>query len=104
MLTGADYAMFTYGPAQLWPAAARTALRIFGMLAGAAMGYALDIGGGSQVGVSTLVRPEDRQVVWYNLLAISRATLRDEEGSRRRPCRTCFTRCRSEGRAMFRLA
>lgn len=80
--TGADYAMFTY-VRDSYASGGRTALRIFGFLAGAAMGYALDIGGGSQVGVSTLVDLRTGQVVWYNLLANQSGDLRDEQGAQK---------------------
>lgn len=80
--TGADYAMFTY-VRDSYASGGRTALRVFGFLAGAAMGYALDIGGGTQVGVSTLVDLRTGQVVWYNLLANQSGDLRDEKGAQK---------------------
>lgn len=80
--TGADYALFTY-VRDSYASGGRTALRVFGFLAGAAMGYALDIGGGTQVGVSTLVDLRTGQVVWYNLLANQSGDLRDEKGAQK---------------------
>lgn len=80
--TGADYALFTY-VRDSYASGGRTALRVFGFIAGAAMGTALDIGGGAQVGVSTLVDLRTGQVVWYNLLANQSGDLRDEKGARK---------------------
>ncbi len=78
--TGADYAMFTY-VRDSYASGGRTALRVFGFLVGAAMGTALDIGGGVQVGVATLVDLKTGQVVWYNLLANQSGDLRDQKGA-----------------------
>jgi hypothetical protein len=78
--TGADYAMFTY-VRDSYASGGRTALRVFGFLIGAAMGGYLDIGGGVQVGVATLVDLRTGQVVWYNLLANQSGDLRDDEGA-----------------------
>lgn len=79
--TGADYALFTY-VRDSYSSGGRTALRILGMLAGAAMGSYLDIGGGMQVGVATLVDLRTGQVVWFNLMARQSGDLRDESGTR----------------------
>ena len=53
-----------------------------GMLAGAAMGSYLDIGGGVQLGVATLVDLRTGQVVWFNLMARQSGDLRSPEGTR----------------------
>ncbi len=78
--TGADYALFTY-VRDSYASGGRTALRVFGLLVGAALGGALDIGGGVQVGVATLVDLRTGQVVWYNLLANQSGDLRDQKGA-----------------------
>ncbi len=80
--TGADYALFTY-VRDSYASGGRTALRVFGLLMGAALGGALDIGGGVQVGVATLVDLRTGQVVWYNLLANQSGDLRDQKGANR---------------------
>ena len=54
---------------------------LVGLLVGAALGGALDIGGGVQVCVATLVDLRTGQVVWYNLLANQSGDLRDKEGA-----------------------
>jgi hypothetical protein len=41
-----------------------------------------DIGGGQQVGVTTLVDLRTGQVVWFNYLARQTGDLRDEQGAR----------------------
>lgn len=79
--TGADYAMFTY-IRDSYASGGRTALRIFAMVAGAAMGSYLDIGGGQQVGVATIVDLRTGQVVWFNLMANQSGDLRDAKGTR----------------------
>ena len=79
--TGADYALFTY-VRDSYSSGGRNALRVFAMLAGAAMGSYLDIGGGVQVGVATLVDLKTGQVVWFNLMANQSGDLRDEKGTR----------------------
>jgi hypothetical protein len=78
--TGADYALFTY-VRDSYASGGRTAMRVFGLLMGVALGGALDIGGGVQVGVATLVDLRTGQVVWYNLLANQSGDLRDREGA-----------------------
>lgn len=78
--TGADYALFTY-VRDSYASGGRTALRVFGFLVGAALGTGLDIGGGFQVGVATLVDLRTGQVVWYNLLANQSGDLRDQKGA-----------------------
>lgn len=80
--TGADYAMFTY-VRDSYASGGRTALRMFGLLIGVAMGGYLDIGGGAQVGVATLVDLRTGQVVWYNLLSNQSGDLRDQAGASR---------------------
>jgi hypothetical protein len=80
--TGADYALFTY-VRDSYASGGRKALRTFGMVIGLALGGLLDIGGGAQIGVATLVDLRTGQVVWYNLLANQSGDLRDEEGARK---------------------
>lgn len=80
--TGADYALFTY-VRDSYASGGRTALRVLGILVGAAMGGFMDIGGGAQVGVATLVDLRTGQVVWYNLLANQSGDLRDPTGATR---------------------
>jgi hypothetical protein len=78
--TGADYALFTY-IRDSYASEGRTALRILGFIAGAAMGTVLDIGGGQLVGVATLVDLRTGQVVWFNLLAKQSGDLREPGGA-----------------------
>ncbi|WP_147652158.1 hypothetical protein [Vulcaniibacterium gelatinicum] len=73
--TGADYALFTY-IRDSYTSGGRAALRIVGFLL-----LGGDIGGGAQIGVSTLVDLRTGQVVWYNLLASQTGDLRDEQGA-----------------------
>lgn len=79
--TGADYALFTY-VRDSYASGGRTALRLLAMAAGAAMGSYIDIGGGLQAGVATLVDLRTGQVVWFNLMAKGSGDLRDEKGAR----------------------
>jgi hypothetical protein len=79
--TGADYALFTY-VRDSYASGGRTALRVFAMLAGAAMGSYVDIGGGAQIGVATLVDLRTGQVVWHNVMAKQSGDLRDEKGTK----------------------
>jgi hypothetical protein len=79
--TGADYALFTY-VRDSYSSGGRTALRIFAMLAGAAVGSYVDIGGGQQIGVATLVDLRTGQVVWHNVMAKQSGDLRDEKGTK----------------------
>lgn len=78
--TGADYALFTY-VRDSYTSGGRAALRALTMLAGFAMGSYIDIGGGAQIGVATLVDLRTGQVVWFNLLAKQSGDLRDESGA-----------------------
>lgn len=75
--TGADYALFTY-VRDSYSSGGRNALRVFTLLAGAAVGQYIDIGGGLQVGVATLVDLRTGQVVWNNLLVKQSGDLRNE--------------------------
>jgi hypothetical protein len=45
------------------------------------MGGYVDIGGGQQVGVATLVDLRTGQVVWFNLMSNQSGDLRDAEGA-----------------------
>lgn len=76
--TGADYALFTY-VRDSYASGGRTALRVFGFIAGAAMGTGLDIGGGQQLGVATLVDLRTGKVVWFNQLARQSGDLRERD-------------------------
>jgi hypothetical protein len=78
--TGADYALFTY-IRDSYASGGRTTLRILGMLAGVAMGSYMDIGGGMQIGVATLVDLRTGRVVWFNLMARQSGDLRDQAGT-----------------------
>lgn len=80
--TGADYALFTY-VRDSYASGGRTALRVLGFIAGAAMGTGLDIGGGLQLGVATLVDLRTGQVVWFNLMARQSGDLREAEGAKK---------------------
>lgn len=80
--TGADYALFTY-VRDSYTSGGRVALRVLALLAGAAVGQVVDIGGGQQVGVATLVDLRTGQVVWFNLMANQTGDLRDAEGAER---------------------
>ncbi|WP_051130367.1 hypothetical protein [Arenimonas oryziterrae] len=73
--TGADYALFTY-MRDSYTSAGRKALRVVGLLL-----LGGDIGGGSQIGVTTLVDLRTGQVVWFNFLAKQTGDLRDEQGA-----------------------
>jgi hypothetical protein len=75
--TGADYALFTY-VRDSYTSAGRKALRIAGLLL-----LGGDIGGGRQVGVTTLVDLRTGQVVWFNFLAKQTGDLRDAAGTRK---------------------
>lgn len=74
--TGADYALFTY-VRDSYTSGGRKALRIIGFLA-----LGGDIGGGTQIGVTTLVDLRTGQVVWFNFLARQTGDLRDPKGAR----------------------
>ena len=74
--TGADYALFTY-VRDSYTSGGRKALRIAGLLL-----LGGDIGGGRQIGVTTLVDLRTGQVVWFNYLARQTGDLRDEAGTR----------------------
>ena len=80
--TGADFALFTY-VRDSYASGGRTALRVLGLLAGAAVGAGIDIGGGMQVGVAILVDLRTGEVVWFNQMARQTGDLRDAEGSER---------------------
>ncbi len=80
--TGADYALFTY-VRDSYASEGRKAMRVLGLLAGAAVGTVVDIGGGQQLGVATLVDLRTGQVVWFNLMANQTGDLRDPEGADR---------------------
>jgi len=75
-VTGADYALFTY-VRDSYTSGGRKALRIAGLLL-----LGGDIGGGQQVGVTTLVDLRTGQVLWFNYLARQTGDLRDEAGAR----------------------
>ena len=74
-VTGADYALFTY-IRDSYTSGGQAALRIAAILL-----LGADIGGGMQVGVTTLVDLRTGQVVWFNFLAKQTGDLRDEQGA-----------------------
>ena len=78
--TGADYALFTY-VRDSYASGGRSALRAFTLVAGLAMGSYVDIGGGMQVGVATLVDLRTGRVVWHNLMVKQSGDLRSAEGA-----------------------
>lgn len=73
--TGADYALFTY-VRDSYTSGGQAALRVIGILL-----LGGDIGGGQQIGVTTLVDLRTGQVVWFNFLAKQSGDLRDEQGA-----------------------
>ena len=75
-VTGADYALFTY-VRDSYASAGQKALRVIGLLL-----LGGDVGGGRQIGVTTLVDLRTGQVVWFNFLAKQSGDLRDEAGAR----------------------
>jgi hypothetical protein len=80
--SGADYALFTY-VRDSYASGGRTALRVFGFIAGAAMGTGLDIGGGQQYGIATLVDLRTGKVVWFSQLARQSGDLREPDDARK---------------------
>ena len=78
--TGADYALFTY-IRDTYASEGRKAMRVLGFIVGAAMGGVMDIGGGQQMGVATLVDLRTGQVVWFNMISNQSGDLRDLEGA-----------------------
>jgi len=80
--SGADYALFTY-VRDSYASGGRTALRVFGFIAGAAMGTGLDIGGGQQHGIATLVDLRTGKVVWFNQLARQSGDLRERDEAKK---------------------
>lgn len=73
--TGADYALFTL-IRDSYSSGGRAALRVAAFLL-----LGSDIGGGTQVGVTTLVDLRSGQVVWFNFLARQTGDLRDRAGA-----------------------
>jgi len=73
--TGADYALFTY-MRDSYTSGGRKAMRVAALVL-----FGGDIGGGAQVGVTTLVDLRTGQVVWFNYLARQTGDLRDEAGA-----------------------
>ena len=73
--TGADYALFAT-IRDTYASGGRAALRVASLLL-----LGGDIGGGRQLGVSTLVDLRTGQVVWFNTLARQSGDLRDAEGA-----------------------
>ncbi|MBE2210024.1 MAG: hypothetical protein IAE66_00345 [Xanthomonadaceae bacterium] len=74
-ITGADYALFTY-LRDSYSSGGRVAMRVLGavLLGG-------DIGGGTQVGLASLVDLRTGQVVWHNLLVDQTGDLRTPAGA-----------------------
>ena len=79
--TGADYALFTY-VRDSYASAGRSALRVLAFAAGLAAGSMVDIGGGVQIGIVSLVDLRNGKVVWHGLLVSQTGDLRTIEGSR----------------------
>ncbi|MBS0193379.1 MAG: hypothetical protein JSR34_03970 [Proteobacteria bacterium] len=79
--TGADYALFTY-IRDSYASDGRKTLRVLGLIAGAAMGGFMDIGGGRQIGVATLVDLRSGKVVWFHLMQRQSGDLRDATGAK----------------------
>jgi hypothetical protein len=73
--TGADYALFTY-IRDSYTSSGRAALRVIGFLL-----FGGDVGGGAQVGVTTLVDLRTGQVVWFDFLSKQTGDLRDQQGA-----------------------
>ena len=73
--TSADYALFTY-VRDSYTSGGRVALRVAALLL-----LGGDIGGGRQIGVTTLVDLRTGQVVWFNFLIKQTGDLRDEQGA-----------------------
>jgi hypothetical protein len=73
--TGADYALFTY-MRDSYTSSGRKALRVAALLL-----LGGDIGGGRQVGVTTLVDLRTGRVVWFNFLSNQTGDLRDAAGA-----------------------
>ncbi len=73
--TGADYGLFTF-VRDSYTSGGRAALRVVGFLL-----LGGDVGGGLQLGVSTLVDLRTGQVVWFNLLVDQTGDLRDAKGA-----------------------
>jgi hypothetical protein len=71
--TGADYALFTY-VRDSYTSGGRAAMMVFGALLG------VGLGGGVQVGFTSLVDLRSGQVVWFNFLVDQTGDLRDEAG------------------------
>lgn len=74
--TGADYGLFTY-IRDSYASGGRNAMRIVGLVA-----LGGDIGGGTQIGVASLVDLRTGQVVWHNLLIDQTGDLRNLQGAR----------------------
>jgi len=74
--TGADYALFTMIE-DSYSSKGLAALRIIG-----ALWLGGDIGGGAQVGITTLVDLKTGQVVWFNYIYNQTGDLRNEEGAK----------------------
>jgi len=74
-VTGADYALFTY-VRDSYTSGGRAVLRVAALLL-----LGGDIGGGRQVGVTTLVDLRTGQVVWFNYLAKQTGDLRSASGA-----------------------
>jgi hypothetical protein len=73
--TAADYALFTY-VRDSYTSSGRAAMMVVGALLGVA------VGGGVQVGFSSLVDLRSGRVLWFNFLIDATGDLRDAEGAR----------------------
>lgn len=74
-VTGADYALFTY-IRDSYTSGGRVAQRVAALLL-----FGGDIGGGRQIGVTTLVDLRSGQVVWFNFLVKQTGDMRGEQGA-----------------------
>ena len=73
--TGADYALFSY-IRDSYTSSGQKALRVIGLLL-----FGGDVGGGAQIGVTTLVDLRTGQVVWFDYLQKQTGDLRDAQGA-----------------------
>ena len=74
--TGADYAIFTY-IRDSYSSTGRAVLRFVGFLL-----LGGDVGGGAQIGLTTLVDLKTGRVVWFNLMAKQTGDLRNKSGTK----------------------
>src|SRR5262245_49908073 len=78
----ADYALFVF-VRDSYSSAAKKALDVFTVIAGAALGAAVVPGGGVQVGFASLVDLRTGNIVWFNRTVDTMGDLRDEAADAR---------------------